>query len=199
MPGKHKTGFSYSGLPDAEAEELRGIAATVEPLLKQLHPLALEAGRKLRRAKDILKHGGFGPFCRDVMKIGVRMCQHYINIVDLADKIGLELVEQMSASSAATLSSAPSEIVSQIVNEIEGGGICPSVRKIKDRIREARGNRESVAAVEHDDERVANVASILIAKLEKHELADLMDLLTAANSTSIVALCDKIYSLRGSG
>jgi hypothetical protein len=199
MPGNHKKRFSYSGLPDAKAEELRGIAATLEPLLKGLHPTALEAGSELRRAKDILKHGGFGPFCRDVMKIDVRMCQHYINIADLADKIGLELVEQMPASSAAALSSAPSAIVSQIVNEIQDGGKCPSVRKIKERIREARGNRASVATVEHDDERVANVASMLMTKLEKHELADLMDLLTAANSTSIVALCDKIHSLMASG
>jgi len=66
MPSDKKR-FSYSCLPDAQADELRGIAATLEPLLMQLHSAALEAGRALRRAKDMLRHGDFGPFCRDVM------------------------------------------------------------------------------------------------------------------------------------
>jgi hypothetical protein len=194
MPANHKKRFSYSCLPDAKAEELRGIVANLEPLLR-LHPTFLEAGRELRKAKGIVDHGDFGPFCRDVMKLDVRMCQHYINIADLADEIGPGLVEQMPVSSAAALSSAPSEIVNQIVEEIKNGEKCPSVRKIKERSRKARDNGERVATVEQDDKRVANVASMLTTKLEKQELADLMDLLTAANSIFIVALCDKIRSL----
>jgi hypothetical protein len=192
MPAKNNC-FSYSCLPDEKATELRNIAATLEPLLKQLHPTAVEAGRELRKAKALVKHGDFGPFCRDVMKADVRMCQYYICIADIADEIGLELVEQMPPSSAAALSSAPAEVVSQIVAEMKDGGKCPSVRTIKERSREARGNGESVVLVEHDDQRVANVASILATKLDTQELADLMELLT--NSASIVALCDKIRSL----
>ncbi len=192
MPAKQR--FNYSDLPTEKARELRSIAATLEPLLKELRPTALKAGQQLRAAKEILKHGGFGSFCRDVMKTDVRMCEYYINIANLADEIGSEIVEKMPASSAAVLSSAPPEIVSQVVDEMEDGGKCPSVRKIKERIRGTRSNGESVATVEHDDERVANVASILMKKLEKRELADLMDLLNAANKYSIVALCDKIHS-----
>jgi hypothetical protein len=198
MPANHKQRFSYSCLSDTKAEELRGIVANLEPLLR-LHPAFLEAGRELRKAKGIVDHGDFGPFCRDVMKLSARMCQHYINIADLADEIGPGFVEQMPVSSAAALSSAPSEIVSQIVDEIKGGEKCPSVRKIKERSREARDNGERVATVEQDDERVANVASILATKLEKQDLADLIDLLSAAKRASIVALCDKIHSLMASG
>jgi len=62
----------------------------------------------------------------------------------------------MPASSAAALSSAPLEIVTQIVTEINGGLRCPSVRKIKQRIREVN----SAPTVEFDDEQVARVASI---------------------------------------
>lgn len=195
MPTNHKKPFSFAGLPDEKATELKNIAATLEPLLKQLRPTAVEAGRELRKARSLVKHGDFGPFCRDVMKTDVRMCQYFIRVADIADEIGLELVEQMPPSSAAALSSAPAEVVSQIVAEMKDGGKCPSVRKIKERSREVRGNGVSVALVEHDDQRVANVASILATKLDTQELADLMELLTAANGASIVALCDKIRSL----
>lgn len=194
-----KQRFNYSDLPTEKARELRGIVATLAPLLNELCHKALKAGQQLRAAKEIVKHGCFGSFCRDVMKTDERMCQYYINIADLADEIGPGLVEQMPVSSAAALSSAPSEIVNQIVDEIKNGEKCPSVRKIKERAREARGNGESVALAEHDDRRVAKVASVLTAKLEKSELAELMELLTAAESTSIVALCDKIHSHIASG
>jgi hypothetical protein len=189
MPVKQ---FNYSDLTAEKAVELRGIADELHPLLKELCPKALKAGQRLRAAKEILKHGNFGSFCRDVMKTSERMCQHFITVADLADEIGPALVEQMPTSSAAALSSAPPEIVSQIVDEIENGGKCPSVRQIKKRIREARGKGKSKVCVEHDDDRVASVASILIAKLEKLELADLVDFLISVNRTSIVALCDKI-------
>jgi hypothetical protein len=189
-----KKPFSFADLPDAKAEELHGIVAKLEPLL-QLHPTFLAAGCELRKAKGIVGHGHFGPFCRDVMKLDERMCQYYINIADLADEIGSGLVENMPMSTAAALSSAPSEIVKQIVGEIQNGEKCPSVRKIKERSREARDNGERVSTVEQDDERVANVASILATKLDEQELADLMEFLTAANGVSIVALLDKIRSL----
>jgi hypothetical protein len=45
MPANHKKRFSYSCLPDAKAEELRGIVANLKPLLR-LHPTFLEAGRE---------------------------------------------------------------------------------------------------------------------------------------------------------
>jgi hypothetical protein len=194
-----KQRFKYSDLPTEKARELRGIAATLAPLLEEMRPTALKAGQQLRAAKEIVKHGCFGSFCRDVMKTDVRMCQHFITIADLADEIGLELVEQIPPSSAAALSSAPAEVVSQIVVEMQDGGKCPSVRKIKERSREARGNGESVAIVEHNDERVANIALILTKKLEKQELADLVDLLNATSEYAIVALCDKINSHLASG
>jgi hypothetical protein len=193
MPANDKQRFNYSGLSDEKAKELRSIAATLQPLLKQLHPTALKAGQYLRAAKEILQYGGFGTFCRDVMKTDVRLCQYYIRIADLSDEIGSEFVERMPASSAAALSSAPSEIVGQVVNEMKDGGPCPSVRKIKERVQEARGNGDSVATVEHHDEHVASIASALTQKLERQELADLMDLLNAGHK-SIVALCDKIHS-----
>jgi hypothetical protein len=135
-----------------------------------------EGWTAIESAKEILKHGGFGSFCREVMKTDVRMCEYYINIADLADEIGSEFVERMPASSAAVLSSAPPDILSQVVDEMKDGGKCPSVRKIRERIRDTRSNGESVATVEQDDERVAGVASILIKKLEKQELADPVDL-----------------------
>jgi hypothetical protein len=194
MPTNDKQRFNYSDLPTEKARELRSIAATLAPMLKELRPTALKAGQQLRAAKEILKHGGFGLFCRDAMKTDVRMCEYYIRIANLADEIGSEVVEKMPASSAAALSSAPSEIVSQVVDEMKDGGPCPSVRKIKERVREARSNGESVATVEHDDERVANVASMLTKKLERQELTDLTGLLNAAHKSSIVALCDKIHS-----
>ena len=195
MPAANqKQPFNYSDLPTDKANELRIIAATLAPLLQELRPTALKAGQQLRAAKEILKHGGFGSFCRDTMKTDVRVCQYYINIANLADEIGSEIVEQMPASSAAVLSSAPLEIVSQVVDEMKDGEKCPSVRQLKERIRDARSNGQGVATGEHDDERVANVASILMKKLEKQELAALMDLLNAANKYSIVALCDKISS-----
>src|SRR4051812_10168582 len=184
-----KKRFSYSDLPTEKAVELRGIAATLMPLLDELRPKALKAGQQLRAAKEILQHGDFGSFCLDVMKTSERMCQYWISIADLADEIGPDLVEQMPPSSAAALSSAPSEVVNQIVDEIKDGGKCPSVRKIKERIQEAGGNRKNVATVDRDDEQAANVASVLVAKLEKQELTGLLSFLIAANGTSIVALC----------
>jgi hypothetical protein len=194
-----KQRFKYSDLPIEKALELRGIADTLAPLLNELRPKALKAGQQLRVAREIVGHGNFGSFCHDFMKTSVRMCQYLITIADLADEIGADLVEQMPASSAAALSSAPAEIVSQIVDEIKVGGKCPSVRQIKKRSREARGNVESAATMEHDDERIANVALILTKKLEKQELADLVDLLNAAHECAIVALCGKINSHLASG
>jgi hypothetical protein len=194
MPADDKRRFNYSRLPAEKAEELRGIAAALAPLLKELQPTALKAGRHLRDAKEILKHGGFGPFCRDVMKTDVRLCQYYIRIADLADEIGSEVVERMPVSAAAALSSAPQAIVSQVVDEMKDGGRCPSVREIKERVQEARSNGESVATVEHEDERVAGIASMLAKKLDRQELVELMDLLSAGHKPSIVALCDKVLN-----
>lgn len=186
--------FNYSDLPADKAGELRSIAVTLAPLLQELRPTSLKAGQQLRAAKEIVKHGSFGAFCLQEMKTPVRVCQYYINIANLADEIGNELVEQMPGSSAAVLSSAPPEIVSQIVDQMKGGGKCPSARQLKERIRDARSNEEGAATVEHDDEGVANIALFLMEKLEKQELTDLRDLLNGANKCFIAALCDKISS-----
>jgi hypothetical protein len=100
----------------------------------------------------------------------------------------------MPVSAAAALSSAPQAVVSQIVDEMKDGGRCPSVREIKERVQEARRDVESVATVEHEDERVAGIASILAKKLDRQELSELMDLLSSGHKPSIVALCNKILN-----
>jgi hypothetical protein len=194
MPANDKQRFDYSDLPAEKAQELRSIAATLAPLLNELRRTAVQAGQQLRAAKEILKHGGFGSFCRDAMNTHVRMCEHFMNVADLADNLGSEIVEKMPVSSAALLSKAPPEIVSQVVDEMKDGGKCPSVRKIRARIRSTQSSGMSVATVGHDDERVANLASVLTKKLETQELADLLDVLKAAKNSSIVALCEKIQS-----
>ncbi len=79
MPAKNNR-FSYSRLSDEDATKLRAIAAKVSPLLDKLLPTAVEAGRELRKAKALLQHGEFGPFCREVVKLDARMCQHFINL-----------------------------------------------------------------------------------------------------------------------
>jgi hypothetical protein len=194
MPANDKQRFDYSNLPAEKAEKLRSIAVTLSPLLKELRITAVQAGRQLRAAKEILKHGGFGSFCQDVMSTEVRMCQLFINVADLADDLGSEIVEKMPVSSAALLSKAPPEIVGQVVDEMNEGGKCPSLRKIRARIRTTQSSGKSVATVGHDDERVANLASVLTKKLETQELSDLLDVLNAAKNSSIVALCEKIQS-----
>jgi hypothetical protein len=191
MPAKHR--FKYSDFPADKAQQLRNIADTLDPLLKKLHSTALEAGQNLRAAKEIAGHGTFGSFCRDVMKTDPRMCQHYINIANLADEVGSDIVERMPASSAALLASAPPEIVTQIIGEMNDGRKCPSVRRLKERIQDAGSNEDSVATV-HSDEPLPDVQLILIRKLEKRELAALVDFLNAANQSTIAALCAKIQS-----
>jgi len=191
--------FSYSYLPPEKEKELRGIAARLVPLLNQLRSTGLEAGKELKKAKKILKHGELALFCRDIMKTDVRMCQYFIKIADLAEKIGSEIVEMMPASSAAALSSAPPAIVSEVVEAMKGGEKCPSVRIIKERTRDARTGEGSAATVEHEEERLASVATILMKKLEKEELSAVTNFLNTANKSSIVALCDKIRSDPASG
>lgn len=191
--------FSYSSLPSAQAHELRAIAGELRPLLTNLNPTALQAGRPLRSAKEIVKHGLFGSFCREEMKTDVRMCQYYINIADLADAIGEDVVRLMPASAAAALSSASPEIVSQVVAEMNDGKPCPSVREIKERVREARAFAADSSADDlHDDSddgRIAKVADLLKMRLEQQELADLTDFLKTAGSAAIAALCEKIRVL----
>lgn len=192
MPAKQR--FRYSDLPPEQAKELQGIVATLTPLLKKLRPTALEAGRQLKQAKGIVKHGSFALFCRDVMKTDKRMCEYYIKIADLAEEIGSDMVEMMPASSAAVLSSAPATIVSEVVEAMKDGEKCPSVRQIKARIRDTRGDGDIAAAFKQGDERTAGVASMLMKNLQKEDLVDFVDFLSAANKFSIVALCDKIRS-----
>jgi hypothetical protein len=189
--------FSYSSLPPAHAHELRAIAGELRPLLTNLNPIALQAGRLLRSAKEIVKHGLFSSFCRNEMKTEVRMCQYYIKIADLADAIGEDVVGLMPASAAAALSSASPDVVSQVVAEINDGKACPSVREIKERVRESRAiAADSSADDRHDDSddgRVAKVADFLTMRLEQQELADLTDFLNTAGTAAIAALCQKIH------
>ncbi|HEY9216116.1 MAG TPA: hypothetical protein VIQ29_25075 [Ancylobacter sp.] len=184
--------FNYDQLPPGKAQELRAIAETLVPLLATLQPTALQAGRQLRSAKKILKHGSFGTFCRAVLKADVRMCQYFINIADLADDLGEDLVGRMPVSAAAALSSAPSDVVSQVLAEMKGGGPCPSARSIKQRVRDSRTSGASSAINDLDVERVAKFASILTTRLEDQELIDLAQFLNTADRAAIAALCEKI-------
>lgn len=184
----HQT-FSYGGLPPEQVQELRAIADTLKPLLGSLLLAALQAGRELRAAKKILRHGRFGEFCRTVLNTDVRMCQYYINVADLADDIGEDRVRRMSTSAAIALSSASPDVVSRVVKEMKDEGECPSVSKIKQLIRESRVGA-CTAAGSREVDRLPDIARLLTMRLQPHELADLAEFLRVADPAAVLALCD---------
>jgi Protein of unknown function (DUF3102) len=113
--------FTYSGLSQEHADQLRRLASVIRKTGCQQTATAVETGKMLIEAKADLDDGEFGEWCQSEAGYPRKTVQLLMNLAHLAGKEPDLLRIPVSAAYLLAAPPAPQQIIQQVLSFAAGG------------------------------------------------------------------------------